>query len=280
MTRIIYISILFTILTSCKSESFEIENLNGNKIDALGHAGMGVTDIYPSNSAESILNCLNLGATGSEMDIQMTSDGILVLYHDETLDQKTDLQGTIYSQTWEEIKDARYDEMPYSNYKIARLSDLIENIDHPEDYIFTLDIKLYPDPINFEVQFDEFTDAIIALFNEYNLHSHVYIESQSTQFLSLLQSKASNIDLYYYPQTFQDGLSSALSLNLKGISISTFSITKEEIRQAHDAGVFVTIWNLKSKDDNVDAIQKNPDMIQTDKVKYLVDILSEQQLIN
>ena len=280
MRRLMYISFLSILFMGCKSEKFEIENLNGNKIDVLGHAGMGVSDMYPSNSAESILNCLNLGATGSEMDVQMTSDGVLVLFHDESLNQKTDLQGTIYSHTWDEIKDARYDEMPYSNFKIVRLSELIENIEHFEDYIFTFDIKLYYDPLNYEAQFEQFSDAIVNLFNENNLHSHVYIESQSTLFLSLLQSKASNIDLYYYPQTFQDGIASALSLNLKGISISTFSITKEEVQQAHDAGIFVTIWNIKTKEDNIEAIHKNPDMIQTDKVKYLVDILSKQQLIN
>lgn len=280
MKGILYISCFALMLFSCKSESFDVDNLNGNKIDALGHAGMGVSNLYPSNSAESILNCLNLGATGSEMDVQMTSDGVLVLFHDASLDQKTNQNGVIYSQTWDQIKSAQYDEVPYTHYNIVRLSDLIENIENPESFIFTLDIKLYSESTNMTNYFDQFSDALVSLFSEYNLYNFVYVESQSTEFLSLLQSKASNIDLYYYPQTFEDGFSTALAFNLKGISISTSSISKEQISEAHNAGVFVTVWDTQSEEENIEAIHKNPDMIQTDRVQYLVDILTEQNLIN
>lgn len=280
MKSITYILFISYFLIGCKSESFEIENLNGNKIDALGHAGMGISNLYPSNSAESILNCLNLGATGSEVDVQMTSDGELVLFHNESLDGATNATGFVNSQTWDEIKHAEYDETPYSNYKLVRLSDFLENIDHPENYIFTLDIKLYTESGDYPNFFDQFTDAIVDLFDEFNLYNHVFIESQSTDFLSLLQSKANNIGLYYYPQTFEDGFNTAVAFNLKGISISTLSISKEQIDQAHEAGIFVTVWNTQSEDDNIEAIHKNPDMIQTDRVNHLVKLLTEHDLIN
>jgi len=280
MKRGIFILCFVQLLFGCKSESFDIENINGNKIDVLGHAGMGVSNLYPSNSAESILNCLNLGATGSEMDVQMTSDGVLVLFHDESLDQKTNQSGVIHSQTWDQIKTAEYDEVPYTHYNIVKLRDIIENIENLESFIFTLDIKLYSESTNMTNYIDQFTDALVSLFSEYNLYNYVYVESQSTDFLNVLQSKASNIDLYYYPQTFQDGLNKALNFNLKGISISSSNITKEQIADAHNAGVFITVWGTQSEEENIEAIRKNPDMIQTDRVKYLVDILTEQNLIH
>lgn len=280
MKSIIYILFIPFFLISCKSESFEIENLNGNRIDVLGHAGMGISNLYPSNSAESILNCLNLGATGSEMDIQMTSDGVLVLYHNESLDGATNGVGFINSQTWDEIKNTEYDETPYSNYNLVRLSDLLEKVDNPENYIFTLDIKLYTESGDYLTFFDQYTDAIVDIFAEFNLYNHVFVESQSTDFLSMLQTKAGNIGLYYYPQTFEDGFSNAVAFNLKGISISTLSISKEQIEQAHNSGIFVTVWNTQSEADNIEAIHKNPDMIQTDRVNHLVKLLTEQDLIN
>lgn len=280
MKSIIYIIFISLFLISCKSESFEIENLNGNRIDVLGHAGMGISNLYPSNSAESILNCLNLGATGSEMDVQMTSDGVLVLYHNESLDGATNGTGFINSQTWDEIKNTEYDEIPYSYYNLVRLSDLLENIDTPENYIFTLDIKLYTESGDYLTYFDQYTDAIVDIFAEFNLYNHVFVESQSTDFLSMLQTKAGNIGLYYYPQTFEDGFSKAITFNLKGISISTIAISKEQIEQAHNSGIFVTVWNTQSEDDNIEAIHKNPDMIQTDRVNHLVKLLTEQDLIN
>ena len=280
MKNSLYISLLSILIFSCQVESFEINNLNGNKIDALGHAGMGISDLYPSNSAESILNCLNLGATGSEFDVQMTSDGVLVLFHDDQLEGSTDIEGVIHELTWNEIKDGVYDEVPYSTYDIVRFDRFLELTENHSDYIFTLDVKLYTESNDFDQYFEDFSDALVDIYNEFNLFNHVYVESQNTDFLQLIQSKSSNIDLYIYPQTFEEGLEKALSYNLKGLSISTFEIDVEQVKEAHDAGVFVTIWNTQSKDDNIEAIHKNPDMIQTDRVKHLVDILYEQDLIN
>ena len=58
-------------------------------------------------------------------------------------------------------------------------------------------------------------------------------------------------------------------MNLFGITISTNNITDAEVEIAHDAGYWVTIWDVHTKAENREAIRKNPDMIQTDRVKYL-----------
>ena len=44
------------------------------------------------------------GANGIETDIQRTKDGVLVLFHDDTLDRVTDAKGLIRDYTLEEIK--------------------------------------------------------------------------------------------------------------------------------------------------------------------------------
>jgi hypothetical protein len=80
--------------------------------------------------------------------------------------------------------------------------------------------------------------------------------------------------LFIYPETFEQGLSTAKELGLYGITISTNQITAEQIEMAHNAGVRVTVWDAHSDQENYDAIQKNPDFIQTDNVKYLVNLLS------
>lgn len=127
---------------SCKKEKFDIENLNGNKILALGHGGMGLGDTYPMDSAESILHCLNLGMDGTEFDVQMTADSVLVAYHDSELSQSTNLKGTINSLNWSEVKNAHYKETLYLNYTIISLDQLFSNLPNPQQYKFTFDCKL------------------------------------------------------------------------------------------------------------------------------------------
>ena len=100
MIRIIKFLIPIVILASCKKHNFQIENLNGNKISVIGHGGMGINSAYPSNSLESILKCIDSGANGVEIDIQMTSDGVFLAFHDDFLENSTDGSGSIYNQAW------------------------------------------------------------------------------------------------------------------------------------------------------------------------------------
>ena len=46
---------------------------------------MGITSQFPINTFESINSALALGADGSEVDIQMTKDSVLVLFHNRKL---------------------------------------------------------------------------------------------------------------------------------------------------------------------------------------------------
>jgi glycerophosphoryl diester phosphodiesterase len=47
------------------------------------------------------------GANGIETDVQRTKDGVLVLFHDDTLDRVTDHQGRLCDHTLEELKKVK-----------------------------------------------------------------------------------------------------------------------------------------------------------------------------
>ena len=54
---------------------------------------MGIAFKYPINSYESFEPCFRIGAEGSEMDVQMTKDSVLVLFHDAKLEDGTLCKG-------------------------------------------------------------------------------------------------------------------------------------------------------------------------------------------
>ncbi len=118
-----------------------------------------------------------------------------------------------------------------------------------------------------------YANAISKIIDKYDLENNVCIESQNTDFLLKLKAKNKNYRLFIYPSSFEDGLQQALKLELNGLSVSTEAITKEQIEIAHQHNLYVAIWNIHSKDKSKEAIKKNPDFIQTDKVEYLVDLL-------
>ncbi len=137
-----FIILLTFLLTACQQEDFKIDNIN-DKVIILGHGGMGPSQPYPMNTFEAISKCIYLGAHGSEIDLQLTKDSILVAYHSRYLEDKTNLNGTINDFNWSEIQDAYYTINPYINYSILSLEQLFSTLDNLHDYTFTFDCKLY-----------------------------------------------------------------------------------------------------------------------------------------
>ena len=93
------------------------------------------------------------------------------------------------------------------------------------------------------------------------------------EFLIKLKEDNPEYKLFIYPPSFEIGLELALNLELFGITISTDQISTDQIEIAHSNNLFVSIWNINSKNENIAAINKSPDCIQTDKVKHLVNLL-------
>jgi glycerophosphoryl diester phosphodiesterase len=267
--RFIILFSLACLFASCKKEAvvFNIDNME-NKVQVLGHGGMGISNFYPMNSAESIMSCINLGADGTEMDIQMTKDSVLVAYHDETLETQTDGHGAIIDYTWEDLQKVKYTAAPYIGYAILSIENLFAHLDNLHQLTFSFDNKLYFDAATQVV----FRRAIIRLLEKYQMESNVFIESHDLIFLSAFKSMK---DYKYFlnPDNFETGLALADSLGLYGIIMDDDNITGEQIALAHQHGKYVQTWGPVTRNENAEAIHKNPDAIQTNNVHAMMELL-------
>lgn len=271
MKNLLIILGLSLLLFSCRKNDLEITNLNGNTISVLGHAGMGIAHTYPMNSQESILNCLNIGADGTEIDVQMTKDGVLVAFHDEDLDDKTNFNGKIHEKNWAEIEGAQYTSPNYGGYKLSTLENIFKNIPNQDQYLFILDIRHF----DFEKDsnyYDEINTALIDLIDQYNLVENVYIEFKTEKSITTFQAIRPDIKQFIFTG-FEYALSLASQYNLTGITVSFEELTSERVELLHEKGFMVSTFNTHSKKRNIEAVELNVDFIQTDRVKHLIDIL-------
>ena len=67
-------------------------------------AHQGGEELRPSNTMAAFQHAVDLGVDVLEMDVHSTSDGVLVLMHDDTVDRTTDGSGAIEAMTLVEIK--------------------------------------------------------------------------------------------------------------------------------------------------------------------------------
>ncbi len=251
----------------------KIKNLNNDRITIFGHAGMGIASQFPINTFESINSALALGADGVEVDLQMTKDSVLILFHNQRLEEQTNLDGLISEREWSYIQGATYIDPIFSEYKIISLDQLFSNLKDVKKYQFSFDLEFH-EASHPDFYISTYVNALIKVIEKHDMAENIFIESQRIRYLEKIQLLRPNLNLFYWENT-ASGIQTAINMNLFGFIIQTDYITAEQIKEAHDAGIRVCLFGLQSKNENLDAIEKSPDFLQTDKVKYLVNILNQ-----
>lgn len=143
--KVIKLILLFSIFFSCNKfkDNIDVKNLNNNEILILGHKGMGELYKHAGNSYEAIIPVLGIGADGTEVDVQMTKDSVLVLFHDFDMKLTSTCEGFIYNHTWAELGGCKYHSSEHNTYVIT-LENLFTRIPNLTDFFFSLDCKIIP----------------------------------------------------------------------------------------------------------------------------------------
>ena len=69
-------------------------------------AHRGASKAAPENTLPAFEAAIRLGADGVELDVQYTSDGALVLFHNLTLEKTSDGAGRVTAHTLSELTNA------------------------------------------------------------------------------------------------------------------------------------------------------------------------------
>jgi glycerophosphoryl diester phosphodiesterase len=98
----------------------------------MAHRGGAIEHL--ENTLPAFQACVDMGYRYLETDVRVTADGVLVVFHDPTLERVTDLTGRIETMPWSEVSTARIG----GREPILRLEDLLGAW---PDVRFNLDIK-------------------------------------------------------------------------------------------------------------------------------------------
>ena len=263
-----------------------IDNLRGGNIQVIGHAGLGFESMltpYPSNSLISIRKLIEgYNADGAEIDVQLSQDSVPVLYHDTFLETMTDCYGVALDYPASSLLNCRY----RTDFHSHILQD--ENLISLENVVQRYAGSVYNPSLYLDLKFPggvgtadtaaytgQAARAINRILATHNYAHQTIAEAGNIELLLALREVNPEVMLMIDNNNFQDALQLAQTYQLHGIVIANDHITKEQVKEAHTKGIQVAIFGVALRKDIVDAVNKHPDIIQTDNVILLQQILTQ-----
>ena len=112
-------------------------------------AHRGASTLAPENTLEAFQLALDQGARAIEMDVQLTQDQEVVVFHDIHLDRTTDGSGRVKDHPLAEIKRLNAAISFNPAYQHASIPTLGETLDFlPDDILINIELKNLHSPFN------------------------------------------------------------------------------------------------------------------------------------
>ena len=129
--------IILVAMMSCQKQSEKPH------VKVFAHAGVSLFSertVYPPNSLEAIKQAVEvMGGQAVEIDVQLTKDSVLVLFHDSYISNSPGFDGCIGNYNWSVLKDLK---LEGSSYGIRRLEPVLDYLMSHNIFVY-LDLKTY-----------------------------------------------------------------------------------------------------------------------------------------
>lgn len=210
-------------------------------------AHRGASGYAPENTLEAFELAVKQGADGIELDVQLSKDGVPVVFHDETLKRVTGQKGYLKDYTLEELKKFTVlkDKFPeYNNAKIPTLKEVLELI-KPAGIQVNIELKTgiywYPEIEEKTIQTVKETQmeerVIYSSFNHYSIQKVKELVPEA-ECAYLYSDVILQVDKYA-KETKVEGLHPALY----HVKMADF------LTEYQNSGLKVRVWTVNEKED-------------------------------
>ncbi len=258
--KILFFFIL--VLFSCKKDA------EPSSILVLGHGGMGLEfsgSVYHDNSEEAFNLAYDIKeCDGVEMDVRLSADGDLWAFHDEQLDEETNLSSCIETKSFGELAEGKYEGV--SSEKLKRLKDMSLNVG--EKRLF-LDIKHYNACDKTVHNVNDFLSAMNDLPSIYQKTSQVRVVLGNAAWIPDFLAAGYHV---LFASEVESEISSVFSLypDVKGVVIKNDNVSETQVTNFLSQGKTVYIFEVRSPKKLKEAHKKNPTGVMSDDVQSAI----------
>ena len=204
--------------------------------DFVTYAHRGASHYCPENTMMAFYMGMQMGANGIETDVRRTRDGVLVLFHDETLARVTGAEGSVADYTYAELQKL-----------FVKKGDLYDKIPTLEDFLahfFYRDITFA-----IELKADGIEKEVADLIFRYGIAEKTVVTAFELHRLENVKAYAPALRVGYLADAVDDALVDKLvAMNAAEICPHGRDVTPEHVKEWHARGLSVRAWGLADEE--------------------------------
>lgn len=276
MRKLWYLISIVVGLTSCY-----YPDIQRDQVVVLGHGGSGFVTLnnhLPPNSEASIRRAIEIqGADGIEVDVQLTSDNQIVLYHDDLLVSSTRESGYVSKLSLDEVTKIKY-----SGKGTALTGDhMIWSLDALIDYLngfetaHWISLNIQPQEEVDDKSYDTtLVETLIQAVSKYHHPERVYVESPELNHLEIgVKSSVQSFKWMWVIDINQSNIDALSDIGAHGFVTHFLDEDEASVELAKSNGLDVVFYGLKIRQDFPRALDLKPDVVQTDNVPMTLSYL-------
>ena len=206
-------------------------------------AHRGVSGLERENTCSAFVAAGNRSYFGVETDIHRTADGRYIVFHDDNLVRLLGDERVVEETTFDELRALRLTDLD-GNARGDLLLPTLEEYVHickKYDKDCVLEIKNHFEP--------EDIDNVIAIIRGIGWLERTVFISFDLPNMICIREKLPQQRAQYLVSTFGDDLLDILTSHHLDLDIKYSSLSAEQVRACHEAGIKVNVWTVNEAAD-------------------------------
>ena len=198
----------------------------------INYAHRGASQYCPENTLLSFYTGVYMGANGIETDVHRTKDGVLVLFHDSTLERVCGVEGRISDYTYEELC-----KIPVKRGELYdRIPTLEDFLTHFSGFDLTFAIELKGHGVEEDV-----ADMIF----KYGYEKKTVVTSFHLDYIKKIKAYSPTLKIGHLTKDVSDeATAELLAIGCDEICPEAKDITPERVEKWHSLGFNVRAWGV------------------------------------
>lgn len=231
-------------------------------------AHRGFSKVAPENTLYAFEAALDSGADYIELDVQLTADNMLVVFHDDTIDRVTDGKGRVKNMTYSELQQYSVGSWfrggDFADARVPLLSEVLELVDG--GMMMNIEIKSH-------YNVNEAVRQTVELIQQFGIEDSCYVTSFSYNALKQVKKLDPGIKTGLIANVATTTALTQLKY-IDAMSMNYLFVNQTVVNAAHQNGKRIFVWTVDRKADMEQMIALGVDNIITnrpDQVAELVD---------